>query len=147
MEAIWGIKLKLCRNVYNVSLCKNGVFIAIAHVPSLLWQFSFHWLIMGKWKLAVIAISLQIFWQKNYRSIPWKVLYQTYHFCPNLLIWFVAMATERLNLWKNIKKIISSDAIRGIKLKLCWNIHNVFITLASTERAFFITDAHVLLLL
>ena len=36
-EAIRGMKLKLCRNV-NISLYKNCVFIAVAHVLSLLWQ-------------------------------------------------------------------------------------------------------------
>ena len=52
----------------------------------------------GKWKLAFIAISLQIFWQTFYRTIPRVVLYQTYPFCPNLWIWLVAMAIETLNL-------------------------------------------------
>ena len=38
-EAIRGIKLKLCRNVHNISLYKIGVFfIAVAHVLFLLWQ-------------------------------------------------------------------------------------------------------------
>ena len=54
-EAIRGIKLKLCRNVHNIRLCKNGIFIAVAHVLSLLWQFkrSFHWFIMGKVKIGL----------------------------------------------------------------------------------------------
>ena len=50
--------------------------------------------------MAFIAISLQEFWQKFYRNIIWAVLYQTYHFCPNLYTWLVAMATESLNLRK-----------------------------------------------
>ena len=37
-EAIRGIKLKLCRNVYGVGLYKNGVFLAIANALSLLGQ-------------------------------------------------------------------------------------------------------------
>ena len=40
-EAIMGVKLKLCRNVHNISLYKNCIFIAIAHVLSLLWQLRF----------------------------------------------------------------------------------------------------------
>ena len=32
------------------------------------------------------------------------------------------MATERINLWKNIRK---SEAIRGMKLKLCRNVLNI----------------------
>ena len=35
-EAETGIKLKSCRNVYNISLYKNGVFIVVARVLSLL---------------------------------------------------------------------------------------------------------------
>ena len=39
-EAIRGIKLKLCRNVQNISPYNNDVSIAVAHVHvlSLLWQ-------------------------------------------------------------------------------------------------------------
>ena len=66
----------------------------------------------GKWKLAFIAISLQIFWQEFYRNVPWVVLYQTYYFCPNLWIFL-------------IKKIIASEAIKGIKLKFHRNVHNL----------------------
>ena len=35
------------------------------------------------------------------------------------------MATEMLNLRKNIKKINSSEAIRGIKLKVCRIVYNI----------------------
>ena len=49
------------------------------------------------------------------------------------------MATERLNLQKNIQKSNSSVAIIKIKLK--------FITLASTKMILFIAVAHVLSLL
>ena len=37
-----------------------------------------------KWKLAIIAISLQIFWEKFYRNVSWVVLYQTYTFTKTL---------------------------------------------------------------
>ena len=55
-----------------------------------------------KWKMAFIAISLQVFWQKVYRNIPWVVIYQTYHFCPNIWIWLVAMAIKMPNLWNDL---------------------------------------------
>ena len=45
------------------------------------------------------------------------------YLCPNL--WIVAMATEMLNLQKKNKKIISSEAIRGIKLKVCRSVNNI----------------------
>ena len=71
-----------------------------------------------------------IFWQKFYRNVSWVVLYQTYHFCPMRWIWLdakatQAMAIERLKLRKKQSKIISSEAIRGMKLKLCRNVHNI----------------------
>ena len=78
-----------------------------------------------KWKLAFTAISLQIFWQKFCRNVPWVVLYQPYEFCPNLWIWLVAMATKTLNLRKNSSTIFFSEALRRMKLKLCGNVHNV----------------------
>ena len=71
-------------------------------------------------------MSLQILWQTFYRNIPWVVPYQTYRFCPNLWIWLVIMATKRLN-FRKIFKCISSEAIIGIKLKLCRNVHNISI--------------------
>ena len=44
--------------------------------------------------------------------------------CPNCWIWLVAMATKRIISRKDIK-IISSEAIRGMKLKLCRSVHNI----------------------
>ena len=75
--------------------------------------------------MAFIAISLQIFWQTFYGNVTWVVLYQPYEFCPNRWIWLVAMAIETLNLRKNINKNFSSEAMRGMKLKLCRNDHNI----------------------
>ena len=37
-EAVWGMKLKRCRNVHNHSGLTKCVFIAVAHVHSLLWH-------------------------------------------------------------------------------------------------------------
>ena len=47
-EAVWGIKLKLCRIVFNNSLYKKKIsFIAIAQALWLLWQLKvstdLHW--------------------------------------------------------------------------------------------------------
>ena len=53
-EAIRGMKLKLCRNVHNISLYKTYVFIAVAQVLSSLWQLkNFQRLIMGKVKVGL----------------------------------------------------------------------------------------------
>ena len=48
-EAIRGMKLRLYRNVYNISLYKSYVFIGAAHVLSSLLQF-------------IVSIDLQ--WEK-----------------------------------------------------------------------------------
>ena len=37
-EAMRGKKLKLCRTVHDISLYNYCVFIAVAHVLSLIWQ-------------------------------------------------------------------------------------------------------------
>ena len=87
--------------------------------------YSFHWLIMEKWKLSFIAVSLQIFWKKCYRNVPWEVLYVKSQFCLNSWIWFVAMTTKTLNLKKKNNKKISLEALWRTKLKLSWNVPSV----------------------
>ena len=77
------------------------------------------------WKLAFIAISLQIFWQKFYRNVPWVVLYQSYKFCPNRWIWLGCHGNRNTKFAKKYSKIFSSEAIRGMKLKLCRNVHSI----------------------
>ena len=124
-----GDKLKLCSIVSNISLNRKIVFIAVADPLLLLWQLKVSIDLQSlweKWKLRFFAITLQIFWQQFYRNVPWVVLYQTYEFCPNRWIWLVVMATERINWWRNIKKSSPpEEAIRGMKLKLCRNVHNI----------------------
>ena len=54
-EAIRGV-LKLSIHVHNIqdiSHYINNVFIVVAHVVSLLWQLSFHRLIMGKVEIGI----------------------------------------------------------------------------------------------
>ena len=53
------------------------------------------------------------------------MFYQPYEFCRNRWFWLFAMATERLNVWKKYSKIFFSEAIRGMKLKLCINVHDI----------------------
>ena len=65
-EAIWGIKLKLCRNVHSISLYK--LFLLMLHIHWLLWQLSFHRLIMGQMKIGFNC------------STKYKVLMQITHF-------------------------------------------------------------------
>ena len=48
-EAMWGINLKFCRIVSNVSLYKNILFIAVAKALCLLWQ---------------LKVSIDLQWEK-----------------------------------------------------------------------------------
>ena len=77
LEAIWEIKLKLWRNVHSISFYKSIVFIAVAYALWLLWQLRVSIdLLWGKWKLALIAVLLQISWQNVFRIVCWVVLHQ-----------------------------------------------------------------------
>ena len=79
---------------------------------------------MGKVEI-VISVLLQIFWQMFYWNVSGIVLYQPYEFCSNRWFWLVAMATKRLNFRKQYSKIFFSETIRGMKLKLYINVHDI----------------------
>ena len=96
-------------NIASIGVGTNNGVLYSNHIQTLVAMvtYSCHWLIMGKkWRMAFNATSLQVFWQMFYRNIPWVVLYQRYHFCPNLWIWLVAMATVRLHLQKHIQNLL-----------------------------------------
>ena len=113
-----GDKAETCRIVSNIAstkiflygLCSSTCYGNLVSIE----------LTMGKVKLWDLFLSHCI---HVYRNVCWVVLHQTYHFSPNLSVWLVAMATERLNLRE--KKINSAETIRGIKLKLCIIVHNI----------------------
>ena len=112
-----GIKLKLCKIFSNISLYKNVVLLSLLkHFGC--YHGNFKW---QKWKLRFIAISLQIFWRKFYRNVCWMVLHNAYHFSLNLSIWLVAMATEMLNLRKNIFKTQLLRSYNGDKAETLQN--------------------------
>ena len=87
--------------------------------------YNCHWLIMEKMKNDIYCNLTAGILTNKYRNVPWVDLYRTYHFCPDLWIWLVAMATERLNLRKQYSESISSEAIKGINLKFCRHVHNI----------------------
>ena len=94
------IKLKLHRIVHNISIYKKLVFYCCCYGEN-------------------ENQYLLLFHCRYFRSC-WVVLYQTYNFCPNLSSWLVVMATKRLNSWHIFK-----EAILGIKLELCRNVHSI----------------------
>ena len=82
---------------------------------------------MGKMENGIyFCVTADILKKKFYRNVSGVVLYQPSEFCPNRWFWLVAMATERLIFRRKRKnsKIYFSDAIRGMKLKLCINVHD-----------------------
>ena len=88
---------------------------------------NFHRLIVGKMKIGIYWIFIaDILTNVFFRNVCWVVLYQTYSFCPNFSVSLVVIATKRQNLQNIFKKYLnSSEAIWGIKLKLCRNVHSI----------------------
>ena len=119
-EAIRGMKLKLCRNVHSISFNKSGIscwYCSCAFVAMATWNF--HWLIVEKMKIGLyrylIADILTNDLQKYSLNSP----------LPNIL--FLSISLNLIGCYCNRKatfplKIISSEAIRGIKLKLYRNV-------------------------
>ena len=86
----------------NYVLCSNRIRTLVAMAA-----YSCHWLIMGKMEIGIYCYRTADILTKVLQKRPWVVLYQPYELCPNHWIWLVAMATERLNLRKNIQKFSS----------------------------------------
>ena len=59
----------------------------------------------------------------------------------------MALATERLNFRNKYSKIFFSEAIRGMKLKLCINVYDISLYINCFFIAVFIAVAHVFSLL
>ena len=58
-------------------------FIVVAHVVLLLWQLSFHRLLMGKVEIGIYFCVTADILKKFYRNVSGVVLYQPYEFCTN----------------------------------------------------------------
>ena len=104
LEAIWGMKLKFCIHVHDISLYINYVlyyccpfaFVAIA-------TWSFDRLIMGKVEIGICFCITADILREVLQKCFGVVLYQPHKFCPNRWFWLVAMATERLNFLRSHK--------------------------------------------
>ena len=83
--------------------------------------------------MTFFAISLQIYWRKFFGNVCWVGLYQTYTFCPNLSIWLVGKAIQRINLHIILKKSTPQKLYGGWS----WNFAEMFIALVSTKIFFF----------
>ena len=130
------MKLKLCKNVHDISLYINGnlycrcpcAFVAMATL-----SFHIHVIIMGKVEIGIYFCVTADILTKDLLNVSGVDLYQPYDFFPNRWFWLVATATERLNFRKDKtkkkkkkkhSKIFFSEAIWGMKLKLCIHVHD-----------------------
>ena len=91
--------------------------------------YSFHWLIMGKMELDIycyltVDILTKVLQKCSLSSPLWSI------WIFSQLLNLIACHGNRKAIFakkkkKEQKKIISSEAIRGMKLKLCRNVHNI----------------------
>ena len=139
----WQPKGKICENILKNQLCGGKswsvaeLFLTLASTKRFFLLFFFFFLLplrkyfgcYGNLKFTLTYNGKSENWDWllfhcRYFEKSFTVLHQAYHFSPNLSVWSVATTSERLNLRKYIKKI-NSEAIRGIKMKLCRIIHNI----------------------
>ena len=76
---------------------------------------------MGKVKIGIYCYLTADILQKFYRNVPCVVFYQHMNFVQTAEF----DGNRKAKFAKKISKIISSEAIRGIKLKLCRNVYNI----------------------
>ena len=79
--------------------------------------YSCHWHIMGKAKIVIYCCLIADILTKFNRNVSWVVLFLMFEFGQNCWIWWVAVATEMLNLLFR--------TISRMKLKLSKNVHNI----------------------
>ena len=125
-EAIRGMKLKLCVEMFiTLASTKILFFIAIARAFVAMATYNFHRFVMGKVKVdlyfCLTADILTKVFQKCPLSSP----------LPNIWILSKPLNLNGCHRNRNAKfaikysKINSSEAIRGMKLKLYRNVHNI----------------------
>ena len=137
-EVLTGMKLKLCRNVHNISLYKNYVFNCCCSCAYVSMTIKFPLTYNGKSKSRPLLLSHCRYFDKSFTEMFLE--YQIYEFCQNCWIWLVAMATESINSWKKKEKNHLLRSHNGDETETV----EIFITLASTKNMFFIAVAHVL---
>ena len=125
-EAVWGIKLKLCRIVSNNSLYKNTVFLLLllkhfGCYDNLKIPLTYN----GKtenWDLLCYLIADIL--TKVLQKCSWSSPLQTIWILSTWLILIGCHGNRNFNFSKKKKysKIFFSEVIRGMKLKLCINV-------------------------
>ena len=106
--------------------CFNWMRTLVAMVT-----YSCHWPTIVKVEIVIYNCLTAATLSKVLQNCS-AVLYVNYKFHTNHCIWFVAMATETCNLWKQYSKIFSSEAKRGWS----WKFTEMFILFAFTKVVF-----------
>ena len=141
-ETISGMKLELCRNVHNISLYKIMLLLLLlicfhcyGNSVNLQWE---------KWNLSFIAIFLRYF-DKSFTEFlcSWSSPLLTLSILSKLLNFIGCHGNRKAKFAKIFWKIINSEAIREMKMKLRRNVHNISLY----KILFFIVFVHVFSLL
>ena len=90
------------------------------------WSLRLRW--ANKWKMAFIAISLHIFWQRFYRNVSWAFLYQTFLFKPLNLIG--CHGNRKVKFAKQYSKIISITLLKKPGSKVCILVETIWMVIS-----------------
>ena len=125
-------RLKHCRNVHKISHYKNCVFYCrCSYTFVAMATKSFHRLIMGKLKVGFYFSHCRYF-DKSFTEM----------FSTKYMNLISCHGNRKAKFMNKFSKIIFSEAIRGMKLKLCRNVHNI-----SLYKAFLVDVGLILSLL
>ena len=125
-EAIRGMKLKLCINVHDISLYINCIFYCCcpcAFVAMATYSFHIHVLIMGKVEIGIYFCVTADILTKNLPPPTMWILSKSLILTGghgNQKAKFSKKKTKK----KKHSKIFFSEAIWGMKLKLCIHVHD-----------------------
>ena len=118
--------LQLCRNVHNISLHKNCVFYCRCSCAFVaMATCSFHRLIMGKVKVGLCFYLTADILTKKIQKCSWSSPLPNIWILTKPLNLIVCHGNRKAKFANKFSKLISSDAIRGMKPKLCRNVHNI----------------------
>ena len=144
-ETISGMKLELCRNVHNISLYKIMFLLLLLICFHCYGNLKFPLTYNGKNETCHSLLSLCRYFDKSFTeflcSLSSPLL--TLSILSKLLNLIGCHGNRKAKFAKIFGKIIFSEAIREMKLKLRRNVHNISLY----KILFFIVVVHVLSLL
>ena len=116
--------MKLCRNVHYINLYNNVFYCRCSCTFIAMATYSFHLLIMGKVKIGIYCYLIADILTKVSQKVSLGGPLQNISFLSKCLK-FIGCHGNRKAQFVIFFFLIFSEAIRGIKLKLCSNVHNI----------------------